>query len=364
MAIGCVSGEKRRRPVPPVDAVGGVLGTRDDQHVLRRAATSDWEYGDRSSDAEVTALEMTEQEETEIRQYVESQTRDSANRVRLVQRVGRRRIAGHTHDLYDVWMDDADRWWVITGFTNLYFQDDFNDIDHAFTYHLGICALLRERTRVATDEESMEVVGRPWRRFVKAVDAMSEAEEAEDYQAVGIRCREALLALVREHSSAPWLGEPEEPPKAADFKGWVSMHSTALSSGRVRSFLRDLAERVWDLTVWLQHFSDATELDAEMVLEATAHFLRTFALAVRRFEAGSSARCPGCESYRLAQDGNVEERDGASGYASNDVCLACGWTSERSFEPYSAEWFERAADYLDTDPIDLGSVGSEEPQDG
>lgn len=304
-------------------------------------------------------MEMTEQEEREVRQYVESQTSDPDDHVRLVQHVGRRRIAGHTHDLYDVWMGGGDRWWVITGFTNLYSQSEFNDIDHAFTYHLGICALLSERTRTSADEESMEVVGRPWRRFVRAVDAMSEAEEAEDFQAVGIRCREALLALAREHALAPWLGELAESPKAGDFKNWASVHSIALSSGRVRSFLSDTASRVWDLTVWLQHFSDATELDAEMVLEATAHFLRMFALAVRRFEAGSSARCPACESYRLAQDGDVEERDGAPGYASNDVCLACGWTSERSFEPYSAEWLDRAAGYRDADPIDLDAVGTD-----
>ena len=304
-------------------------------------------------------MEMTEQEEREVRQYVESQTSDPEDQVRLVQQVGRRRIAGYTHGLYDVWMAAGDRWWVITGFTNLYSQNDFNDIDQAFTYHLGICALLRERARVSTDEASSEVVGRPWRRFARAVDAMSEAEEAEDFQAVGVRCREALLALVREHGSAPWLGELAEAPKAADFKNWASLHSIALSSGRVRSFLGDTAGRVWDLTVWLQHFSDATELDAEMVLEATAHFLRAFALAVRRFEVGSSARCPRCQSYRLAEDGDFEEREGAPGYASNTVCLACGWTSERSFQPYSADWAARAAEYIDAGPIGVNGVGTD-----
>ena len=84
---------------------------------------------------------MTEQEEREIRQYVESQTHDEDDPVRLVQRVGRRRIAGHTHGLYDVWMEKGDRWWVITGFTNLYSQDDFNEVEMAFMYHLGICAV-------------------------------------------------------------------------------------------------------------------------------------------------------------------------------------------------------------------------------
>ena len=305
-------------------------------------------------------MEMTEQEEREIRQYVESQTADD-NSVRLVQRVGRRRVAGHTHDLYDVWMDKGDRWWVITDFTNLYSQDDFNDIDQVFTYHLGLCALLRERFRVEADEESVEHIGRPWRRFVKAVDAMSEAQEAEDFQAVAIRCREALLALVREHSLAEWLPTLADAPKASDFKGWMSLQAAALAGGRVRSYLRDLADRTWDLTVWLQHFSDATELDTELVLEATAHCLTVFARVVRRYQAGLSTRCPACDSYRIAQEGDVEERDGVPGYASNEVCLACGWTSEQVFEPYTSEWLERAIDYLQGEPLDLGRIGREEP---
>jgi hypothetical protein len=303
---------------------------------------------------------MTEQEEREIRQYVESQTSDQENGVHLVQRVGKRRIAGYTHDLYDVWMSKGDRWWVITGMTNLYAQEDFHDLDQVFTFHLGLCALLREKFRIEPDEESAEHIGRAWRRYAKAVDAMSEAEEAEDFQAVGIRCREALLALIRDHATAPWLAGAASPPKVGDFGGWAELHAQALASGRMRSYLRDLANRTWDIAVWLQHYADATELDAEIALEATAHFLRMFALAVRRYQQGSLRRCPSCDSYRLAPDGDVEAHDGVLGYASQDVCLACGWTSEQAFEPYAAEWFERAAAYLEADPLDLNSIGADD----
>ena len=304
-------------------------------------------------------VEMTEQEEHEIRQYVESQTADRDNEVQLVQRVGRRRIAGYTHDLYDVWMSKGDRWWVITGMTNLYAQEDFHDLDQVFTFHLGLCALLHEKFRIEADEESAEHIGRAWRRYAKAVDAMSEAEEAEDFQAVGIRCREALLALIRDHANAEWLTGTETAPKVADFRGWAELHVQALASGRMRSYLRDLAGRTWDVAVWLQHYADATELDAEIALEATAHFLRMFALVVRRYQQGSLRRCPSCDSYRLSQDGDVEEHNGLLGYATHDVCLACGWTSEQTFEPYTAEWFEQAAEYLEADPVDLGSIGAD-----
>ena len=88
-------------------------------------------------------MEMTEQEESEIRHYVESQTSDVENKAQLIQRVGRRRVAGFTHDLYDVWMSKGDRWWVMAGMTNLYSQADFHDLDQVFTFHLGLCALLR-----------------------------------------------------------------------------------------------------------------------------------------------------------------------------------------------------------------------------
>jgi hypothetical protein len=305
---------------------------------------------------EMKTVELTEQEEREIRQYVRSQISDSENEVQLVQRVGRRRVAGYTHDLYDVWMSKGDRWWVITGMTNLYSQDDFHDLDQVFTFHLGLCALLREKFRIEPDDESAKHVGRAWRRYAKAVDAMSEAEEAEDFQAVGIRCREALLALIREHAEAEWLLGTETPPKAADFGGWAQLHAQTLASGRLRSYLRDTAHRAWDLAVWLQHYADATELDAEIVLEATAHFLRMFALAVRRYDKGSSRRCPSCDSYRLGQDGDVEERGGLLGYASQEVCLACGWASQLTFEPYSGEWFEKAAKYVEGDTRDPNST--------
>lgn len=255
-------------------------------------------------------------------------------------------------------MSKGDRWWVITGMTNLYSQEGFHDLDQVFTFHLGLCALLRERFRIEAAEESAEHIGRAWRRYAKAVDAMSEAEEAEDFQAVGIRCREALLALIRDHTKADWLGGIDTPPKVADFGGWVELHAQALVRGRMRSYVRDLSNRTWDIAVWLQHYADATELDAEIVLDATAHFLRMFALVVRRYQQGSSRRCPSCESYRLTQDGDVEERSGVFGYTSREVCLACGWSSEEGFEPYSAEWFERAAEYVEADPVDLSSIGA------
>jgi len=164
---------------------------------------------------------------------------------------------------------------------------------------------------------------------------MEQATDAEDYQAVGVRCRETLLALAREHTGAPWVPVQPTPPKTADFKGWLDLYAEALATGRVRAYLKTLAERTWDLTVWLQHYTDATERDADLVLEATGHLLVIFMYAAARHEQGTMRRCPECDSYRVTEDLDVTEQNGVRGLTSNDVCLACGWTGESSFESFS-----------------------------
>jgi hypothetical protein len=295
-------------------------------------------------------MKMSDQEEREIRRYVESQTpHANEDHVTLVQKVGRRRVVGRTHELYDVRMAKGGRWWVITDMTNLYSQEDFNSIDEAFTYHLGYCLVLREQFKVEPDEEQAEYISRAWRRYAKAADAMSEAEEAEDFQAVGIRCREALLTLGREYVDAAWVRIPPERPKVADFKGWLAIYVDSLTAGKLNTYLRNLADKTWDLTVWLQHYTDATEWDAQLVLDATGHMLNTFTLAIVRYERGAMRHCPKCDSYRLTEDGDLEEQGGHFGFVSYDVCLACSWTSEPRFEQWSRERLQRLLDYANED---------------
>jgi len=293
--------------------------------------------------------EMSELEEREIRDYVMSQRCTAGpedDQVTLAQKVGRRRVGSTTHHLYDVWMESGQRWWVITHHTNLYSQRDFQSLDQAFTYHLGLMRVISEQVKIEPDEYQAEHVSRPWRRFARAVDAMSEAEESEDYQAVGIRCREALIALAREHQDAEWVRVPDERPKAADAKGWLRIYSDSLTADRPRAYMRALAERTWDLAVWLQHYADATEWDAELVLGATSQLLNTFTLLRVRHEHGSSERCLECDSYQIREDNSeLVERDGHYGMWLHDVCLACGWESEKRFDQWSPERLRRVLEY-------------------
>jgi hypothetical protein len=125
-------------------------------------------------------------------------------------------------------------------------------------FHIGLAAFMAERSRSAFEEaEAEEQVASSWRRFQQAVDGMNDAEESKDFQAVGVKCRGSLIALAKDHSGVDWLGEVGERPKSADFTGWGSIFAERLSEGRMRSYLKALVDRTWDVTVRLQHDSNA-----------------------------------------------------------------------------------------------------------
>jgi hypothetical protein len=281
--------------------------------------------------------ELTEQEERYIREYVNSQS-SKDDPARLVQKVGSHRVMGQVHDIYDVHTKST-RWWVITNPTNLYLQADFPESEQALIFHLGLGIFIAERSRAEMDEDQEEHVSTAWRRFRQALEAMDDAAESEDFQAVGIKCRDALIALGKQHRDAPWVGSVPAPPKAGDFKGWGNIFAERLAEGRLRSYLKSLVDKTWELTVWLQHYGNATPVDADIVLESTSHLITTVSKLIRRLEVGDPERCPRCESYRLDED--IQQDEIHKGFLQSTVCGACGWCSEAEFTSW-AEHFKDA----------------------
>lgn len=236
------------------------------------------------------------------------------------------------------------RWWVITNPTNLYAQDVFPEIDYVLSFHIGLKMRVTERGRVEVQPELREHAEGAWRRYEATVEALNTASDAEDFQAIGVKCREAMLALARENFDAEWVGEVPEPPKGDDLKGWMAIFaSILLPDRRQRAYLKDVTDKTWDIAVGLQHNSKATLWDAELMVDAVGHLLHTFMLARVKHDEGELARCPRCGSYRLIHDGEAVRVHGEEGYAQWMTCAACEWTSTREFESFR-DWHERVGD--------------------
>lgn len=273
-------------------------------------------------------MDSPDHERRAVIDYWKGQSPEDAD-VTHAEKIAAERVYGRTHDVWDVHATDG-RWWVITNPTNLYSQDQFPSMDYALSFHLGLMQRVMAKNQPNVDDEQEQRLARPWRLWVQAADALNEADEAEEFQAVGMRCRECLLALVREAGTEDMVPPTQTAPKRGDFVHWAEFIADAVASGpaaaRIRAYLRSTAKTTWELVQWLTHEQDATRLDAMIAVDATQNVLGQFGMAVVRFERGAPARCPQCSSYRLA--GEYKPEAGTeSAYVT--FCEACGWRDER-----------------------------------
>lgn len=277
-------------------------------------------------------MHSPEHERRAIISYWESQSPDEE--VEHAEKVHSETLrGGQRFDIWDVHATDG-RWWVITNPTNLYSQEEHPSMDYALSFHIGIGQrLIFGEKRTHETNEQRDRMSTSFRRLEQADDALNEADEAEEFQSVGMRCRECLLAFIRETATEDMVPDSEEPPKRADFVHWSELVAATVASGssqrRLRSYLKNVAKSAWEPVNWLTHAENATRLDGELAVEATGHVLTVFSYALVRHERGEPKRCPVCSSYRLTSDYRPELGRGGA-YVT--LCESCGWEDEPDHE--------------------------------
>lgn len=264
-----------------------------------------------------------EYEERHIREYMYSQGPN--DEIHRLEKVATHHILGRRHAIWDVHTGD-DRWWVITTPTNLYSQAAFESMDFALTFHIGLTTrVMANHEPPGTAEERDRLTG-PWRRWEQAAEALEKADEAEEFQAVGMRCRECLLAFIREVATEEMVPAGEETPQRSNFLRWSEYVADAIAGGgsaaRIRAYLKALARTTWELVNWLTHATNATLADGRIAVDATQNILAAYGMAVVRHERGEPDRCPVCSSYRLTSDYRPELGE-ESPYIT--LCESCGW---------------------------------------
>lgn len=258
-----------------------------------------------------------------ISEYVQSQAR--GEKVQHAEKVKSEHLFDRDYDCWDV-HTQRDRYWVITSPTNLYSQTYFPSLDYTLSFHVGVMARVMALQRGAPDAAQGLRLLPVWRRWEQAAESYDTSEEAEDFQAVGVKCRETLIQLVRLLAKPDMVPSGTEVPKRADVVGWTKLIANTMAAGarndEIRGHLKAIAKSAWDLANWLTHANNATRSDAGFVLEATHNVLAAFGSAVMRFESGSPERCPECGSYAIEVGFNP---DLPRPYISE--CERCGWQS-------------------------------------
>jgi len=267
-------------------------------------------------------LAQSEPDAQAIKEYVGWQCRGE-ERVLHAEKVTSERVFGREHEVWDV-HTDKDRYWVITNATNLYSQRLMPSRDYTLSLHIGLMARMAALRQPAGSEAQQEMLMVTTCKIMQAGEAFDQADEAEEFQAVGMRCREALLSLIRELADVAVVTVPG-PPKAGDFPAWNELIANTVAPGsaaeHVRGYLKTTGERAWRLAHWLTHAANATRDDARITHSAASHVVENYALAVLKKKSEAPERCARCKSYRITIDWHPELGRGGLYVAR---CEACG----------------------------------------
>lgn len=274
---------------------------------------------------------LDHQRERQITEYFEQQTHGD-NPVRHAAKLQEYTVRGLRFEVWDV-LAQSGRWWVITHPMNLYSQDKFPVLDEVFTFHLGLALRVVDRPEPFASDEEQKRFGAAWRKWTQAALSVDEADEAEAFQAIGVLCREALIAMVKVGRQAIPIADAVA-PKASDVVGWCGQIADLIAPGdsraRVRSHLKSVSKSSWELVNWLTHTSSATRQDAALAVSAVEHVLSAFGSAVVRYERGEPDQCPECGSHKLVAAGESPLVAGAV-----TICEVCGWEDYGGADPSS-----------------------------
>jgi hypothetical protein len=274
-------------------------------------------------------LSSTPEEKQAIIDYMNWQAPDLS--VEFLQKVYVENVLSHQHAVWDV-HTYVDRWWVITNPTNLYSQEQFPNMDLALTFHVGLCLRMPRSEKQKLGELSIEPLAACFRHVTEASEALMSAQEVSDFQAIGVRCREALLAFTgASQIVVPWRGDTAAKPKQADFKAWTDHICAVTLGGQTheyrRHLLKALLDEAWRFANWLTHARASTWHDAEAATTTVEHALGLAVSLVLRHVRGVPDACPACGSTRLSPQ---------RGFHSNipDVeferptCEKCDWVGD------------------------------------
>jgi hypothetical protein len=273
-------------------------------------------------------LEATQKELDHVLGYMASQAPDLT--VEFAQKIYSENVLDHRHDVWDV-HTNVDRWWVITNPTNLYSQAQFPNMDLAVTFHVGLCLRLPRSEKPKLADLPIEPFAECCRYLSEASDALKQAQEVADYQAIGVRCREALLAFVDAAQTVlPWVSEKDR-PKRADFKAWVehicSVSLAGPSQKDRRHLFKTLLDNAWGFSNWLTHTKSSKWHDAEAASSTTENAVGLCISAVIQHIRGVPDACPACGSHRLSPE-RAFDPDHPDDEWERPTCTRCDWTGE------------------------------------
>src|SRR5258708_14253111 len=111
-----------------------------------------------------------------------------------MQKVYSEVVVNTHHDVWDI-HTNKDRWWVITGGTNLYSQEQFPNMDLALTFHIGLIRRIPRTEEQQEDDLRILPFGPVFAKMEKPGTAVTQAHNTAAYPSLRRPRRETLPPL-------------------------------------------------------------------------------------------------------------------------------------------------------------------------
>jgi len=240
---------------------------------------------------------------------------------------------------------DADgSWWVVEGDEvpmNLYPQEAYYfGTDEVYSFHMGIMERMKASAYSPDDYVNAitlnsDIVPQLFRKLKNIANLIDSAIEIEDFQAIGVQCREVLIELGNSIYFGEMAGESEQ-PQASNFKKkaelFIQFYLSGSDNSDYRSIIKKLTESTWDYANKITHSHNATFYESSTCVSLCTSLVGVYEnIRQKVFDPISQYKCKNCTSKKLKI---IEDKTGEDGIITTLLlqCEACGDITEVIFE--------------------------------
>lgn len=244
--------------------------------------------------------------------------------------------------VWNVKTDTDSAWWVVEGDhvpMNLYTQDSyFFGTDEVYSFHMGIMARIQASHEDYHPEEYVSAasvdagIAPQLLRKLKAVASLVDtAVEIEDFQSIGVQCREILIELGN-HIYLSFMAGENEQPKASDFKRkaelFIGFYLSGSDNSDYRNIYKRITESTWEFANKITHSKNSTHYEVSSCIAMCIAVVSIYEnVYQKKYDPISKYSCSKCQSKKLQIVGDDHDEEGVVSKLYLG-CEECGNTTE------------------------------------
>ena len=232
---------------------------------------------------------------------------------------------GHKVNVWNVKTDNDGDWWVVEGDQspmNLYPQGAYYfSADEVYSFHIGIMQRMFSAHDTYNPEDYVKAVtldndiAPTLFRKLKNISALIDtAIEIEDFQAIGVQCREILIELGNSIYKPEMAGD-EEQPQASNFKKkaelFIKFYMSGSENSEYRSIIKKMTEGTWDYACKITHSQTATFYEVSTCVSLTISLVSMYEnVRQKSLDPISQFQCPNCKSKKFNVTDSEHDENG------------------------------------------------------